>query len=87
MTIRQKEDREALAALEASAVHLPFLDAGYGTSYELEDLTPVLAQHLDAVNPECVLLPLGIWHADHLATHKAAVSLIRARPHIQWIDL
>jgi LmbE family N-acetylglucosaminyl deacetylase len=85
MSVLQKEDREALGALAASPVHLPFLDAEYGTAYAIEEIAQVLAQHVDALAPESVLVPLGLFHADHVATHKAATRLIRARPHIRWI--
>jgi LmbE family N-acetylglucosaminyl deacetylase len=85
MRVRQKEDREALSALDVSAVHLPFLDSAYGTSYEIEDLSAALASHLDSLAPDSVLIPLGIFHADHVATHRAATRLIGARPHRRWI--
>jgi LmbE family N-acetylglucosaminyl deacetylase len=85
MSVLQKEDREALGALAASPVHLPFLDAEYGTAYAIEEIAQVLAQYVDALVPESVLVPLGILHVDHAATHKAAIRLIRARPHIRWI--
>ena len=84
MSVRQKEDRDALQALQASPVHLPFLAAGYGVSSAIEEITEALAQQLDARSLETVLFPLGIYHADHVATQKAACSLIRARPHIRW---
>ncbi len=85
MTIRQQEDLEALKALAASPIQLPFCNAAYGTSYSIEEIAAVLAQYLDALNPESVLFPLGIFHPDHIATHKVAVRLIADRPHIRWI--
>ena len=85
ISVLQKEDREALAALTALPVNLPFLDAEYGTAYLIEEITQVLASRLDALAPESVLVPLGILHVDHVATNKAAIGLIRDRPHIRWI--
>jgi len=84
MILRQAEDRAALATLAASSVHLPFLDSAYGTRYALADVTQALAQHLDATAPQSVLVPLGIFHADHVTTSRAATALIKARPHIRW---
>ena len=85
MTVRQKEDLEALRALAATPVQLPFCDAAYETSHSIEEITEVLAQYLDGLAPESVLVPLGILHSDHIATQRAATRLIRDRPHIRWI--
>ena len=73
-----------MTTLAASPVHLPFLDSAYGTPCALADITQALAQHLDATAPQSVLFPLGNFHADHVATSRAAIALIKARPHIRW---
>ena len=84
MKVRQEEDRDALRALGASAVHLPFLDAGYGVTHSTEEITHALALKLDSLAPQSVLFPLGISHRDHVATQKAATNLVTTRPHIRW---
>lgn len=85
MAIRQREDRAALGALGATAVHLQFLDEAYGPSADLDEVAEELGRQIDAVAPRTVLLPLGISHADHERTHQAAIRLIRDRPHIRWV--
>ncbi len=84
MTVRQQEDRDALAALAAYPVHLPFLAGGYEAAPALGDVAELLAQHLDALAPRSVLFPLGIFHSDHIATHDATIRLVRDRPQIRW---
>ena len=81
---RREEDLRALDELGASAVWLPFPDGQYGEVVRPHDVGRALASVLQALPCggalEEVLFPLGLFHADHLLTHAAAMAAMAAVP-------
>jgi LmbE family N-acetylglucosaminyl deacetylase len=79
---RREEDRIALSLLEARAVWLDFLDAQYQASPHSDELAEALAPLLRELQPAAVLLPLGLFHSDHLLTHEATWQALGRWPDI-----
>ncbi|MCC8395480.1 PIG-L family deacetylase [Paraburkholderia sp. MMS20-SJTR3] len=76
MHARKAEDREALALLGARALHLPFCDAQYDATPALATLTVALEQIVAAIEPTHLLMPLGLFHSDHLLVADACLNLL-----------
>jgi LmbE family N-acetylglucosaminyl deacetylase len=72
---RREEDARALALLDAKPVWLDFLDAQYGWSPKVAEVTAALAAELDRHRPDCVVAPLGLFHGDHVLVHRAVLAL------------
>jgi LmbE family N-acetylglucosaminyl deacetylase len=90
MAVRREEDAQALTLLEARPVWLDLLDAQYRsptrTSSSFAVAPAEVARGLQAllpeVDPQTLLFPLGLFHADHEAVHMACRLLwptLRAR--------
>ncbi|ALK30885.1 PIG-L deacetylase family protein [Burkholderia plantarii] len=78
MRARREEDRQALALLGASAVHLPFCDAQYESPPAPDRLQTVLRHALATVRPDSLLTPLGLFHSDHTLVADAVLACLAA---------
>jgi len=75
---RHEENRAAMAVLGARGLGLDLLDDQYGgPRAEAGRLTGALAAALNTLAPDVVLLPLGLFHRDHLRTSDAALTVWR----------
>ena len=101
MALRRAEDIRACAAIGASVVHLPFLEAphrGYDSPSALfdarrsddmlaHDLISTLRDLLDQHRPDLVYGPYGVGdHVDHGIVRDALTSVIGDTPLIWWED-
>lgn len=82
LEVRRSEDRTALAALGARPVWVDLLDADY-TEYRgerpyAEVVRETLARTLSTLDPRAVLIPLGLWHDDHVLVATSALPLALA---------
>jgi len=80
---RRAEDRAGLDVLGAEPHWLDFPDSQYGASPDAETLAAALAGVLVETRPVSVLLPLGLFHSDHVLTHVAA-RLAVDRVGLRW---
>lgn len=86
--VRRAEDERALALLEAKPRWLDFGDAQYGRTPSPQALAAALREALDACVPEeNVLLPLGLFHSDHLLAHAAGRIALGARATLFYEDV
>jgi len=69
---RREEDHKALATLAAHPVWLDFLDSQYGQPTTTQALAQALHEALERLDSSTVLVPLGLFHSDHLMVHTAA---------------
>lgn len=79
MQTRWREDRRALQFCGASAVHLGFLDSQYASLPAAEDVADGIARAWQESGIQTLVVPLGLYHSDHLATADACGLLLGAR--------
>lgn len=84
MGIRRNEDREALTSLNAHPVWLDFCDSQYWHTPSSEEVMEALDSILVAYRPTAVMVPLGLFHSDHILTNEAALLLHRRRKEMAW---
>lgn len=82
---RHVEDREALARVGAKPVWLSLLDSQYGSTPGVDEIEAALRPALDAVRPDAVLLPMGLFHSDHALVHEACVRLMNRSRSGLWL--
>lgn len=84
MAARREEDRQALALLHAQPYWLDFCDSQYGAGPDAVRVAAALAVAMHAQHPDSVLMPAGLFHADHRLTHRAALMARRDFAHLNW---
>jgi LmbE family N-acetylglucosaminyl deacetylase len=82
MRARRAEDCEALGLLGARPVHLPFCDAQYRTPPAPDALRAALHQTILDTEPTLMLIPLGLFHSDHLLVAAACLALMQRHPDV-----
>jgi LmbE family N-acetylglucosaminyl deacetylase len=82
MRSRREEDGIALGRLKALPVWLDFLDSQYAPAQRPppDEVALSLQQVLQQAAPDALFFPLGLFHADHLLAHEAAVHSALAVP-------
>lgn len=75
---RRAEDAEALQRLRARPLWLDFLDAQYGGPPPVDEMTAALEQAISLQRPDMLVVPLGLFHSDHLAVAEASIPLVHA---------
>jgi LmbE family N-acetylglucosaminyl deacetylase len=87
METRRHEDAAALDLLDATPVHLEFVEHTYNPGdrpVAPDVLVDGLAPALAALAPTVVLAPFGLANPDHDVTHHAARRLMDERPAWAW---
>jgi LmbE family N-acetylglucosaminyl deacetylase len=87
---RRDEDRLALAALQARPCWLDFADSQYGESPPLSEVSMALGAALSELGTEALLMPLGLFHSDHVLAHEAvlmALPDLPSRPLLLYEDV
>jgi len=82
---RRAEDQAALRQLGAQPVWLRYLDSQYGDSPGVAELAASLATAIAAAARSTVAIPLGLFHSDHILTHRACLRVVRERPDLVWM--
>jgi LmbE family N-acetylglucosaminyl deacetylase len=89
MATRREEDSEALRALGAMPRQLSFLDDQYMQELAHEEREPALVASLRGLlrqeRPHTVVMPLGLFHSDHVRVHRAALVCRRESEGIAWL--
>ncbi|SDR60479.1 PIG-L deacetylase family protein [Paraburkholderia tuberum] len=85
MRARQAEDREALGLLSAIPVHLLFRDAQYHASPDADELITALNHAVSETKPTLIVMPLGLFHSDHVLVSNACLALMRRQPATQFV--
>ncbi|MGF6612795.1 LmbE family N-acetylglucosaminyl deacetylase [Paraburkholderia sp. WSM4175] len=80
MQARQAEDREALGLLSAIPVHLLFCDAQYHATPDADELITALNHAVSETKPARIVMPLGLFHSDHVLVSNACLALMRRQP-------
>jgi LmbE family N-acetylglucosaminyl deacetylase len=82
---RREEDRRALTVLGACPRWLPFPDPQYGSRPGRRAVADALTAALDAISPEAVATPLGIFHDDHILASDGAIQVLCPRTSLPWL--
>lgn len=77
VTVRRREDRAALEALDAEPCWLAFPESQYRRTVTLDEIAVRLARALRRHRPDLVALPLGLLPGDHSLAHEAALRLMK----------
>lgn len=78
ITVRRAEDHAALEWLGCTASWLPFSDAQYGDTPSRDALAAALDGALRGDRLDTLLMPIGLFHSDHLLVHAALRTLLPA---------
>jgi LmbE family N-acetylglucosaminyl deacetylase len=74
---RREEDAESMRRLGTTGTWLSFWDRQYGRSYQATDLVPALQAILEQ-RSGTILMPMGLFHPDHLLTSNACLAVREA---------
>ncbi len=78
MQRRREEDRAALRSLDASPIHLDFIEHTYNVGdrpVSPEVLAPEIESALREIDPTLILFPFGLANPDHDVTHQAMMQV------------
>ena len=81
---RREEDRAALEILDATPLWLDFVDDQYAVPAGMNMIADALARAIEALRPDAVVFPAGLFHADHRRAHDAALIALSRFPAIEW---
>ncbi|APR39097.1 PIG-L family deacetylase [Paraburkholderia sp. SOS3] len=81
---RTIEDDNALAVLDAIPVRLPFRDAQYLDSPSIGKLAAALEETIYGSTANTLLMPLGLFHADHRLVFDACCEILPRLSHLTW---
>jgi LmbE family N-acetylglucosaminyl deacetylase len=91
MEVRRKEDHAALALLDATPVHLDFVEYTYNPGdvpVSPDVIAPVLDDALRGLRPTLVVAPFGLANPDHDVTHCACMRVrstsAETQPDVSW---
>ena len=82
---RRDAQDEALALLGAQSASLGFVNARYGCGPSVITLADRLDELIAMQRPRSVMMPLGLFHADHLLTHAACFAVRERYPTLLWL--
>jgi LmbE family N-acetylglucosaminyl deacetylase len=87
MAQRLQENRQALAILESDGSDLGLPDSQYVSDWQpyVEPLRLALSDVLQALQPQRVVMPLGLFHEDHVRVSDTLLGLIEAFPAREWL--
>ncbi len=81
---RREEDRAALQILDATPLWLDFVDDQYAVPVGMSALVGALCHAIEALRPEAVAFPAGLFHADHRRAHDAALIALSRFTGLEW---
>jgi len=81
---RREEDRAALSLLAARPIWMNLPDSQYGQTPTIGTLSEMLDGSIRDAEPELVVLPLGLFHHDHVLAADAALRSMR-RLDVRWL--
>lgn len=82
---RDAENEDALRLLRQHAVKLNLLDRQYHAEVREDQIAEKLADSLSELSPRVVLIPLGMFHGDHMRVSDAALRIRGVFRHCVWL--
>lgn len=87
MSVRRRENDEATALLNATAINFDFTDSQYEVEVKTHDIRNALQNLINCNDYEFIMAPLGIGHPDHLKVCEAVMTIDTELPIYLWEDL
>lgn len=84
MRARTIEDNNALAALDAIPVRMPFRDGQYLDSPSISKLAAALEEIIYGSTANTLLMPVGLFHSDHELVSDACCEVLPRLAHLTW---
>ncbi|PXW17652.1 PIG-L family deacetylase [Paraburkholderia caballeronis] len=81
---RMLEDDAALAMFDAIPIRMPFRDRQYLDPPSLSTLTAALEEAIYGSTANTLLMPLGLYDADHALVFDACCELLPRLAHLTW---
>ncbi|MGF6775365.1 PIG-L family deacetylase [Paraburkholderia sp. GAS334] len=81
---RTIEDNNALAALDAIPVRMPFRDGQYLDSPSISKLAAALEEIIYGSTADTLLMPLGLFDSDHELVSDACCEVLPRLAHLSW---
>ncbi len=85
LTQRREEDRRALEMLDATPLWLDFVGSRHGEPPSVVGLAETIMHILQQQQPATVMLPAGLYDADHVLAHQAALLARSHHPELDWL--
>ncbi|MBV8634524.1 MAG: PIG-L family deacetylase [Burkholderiaceae bacterium] len=85
MQARRHEDWTALTSLCATPIWLNFCDSQYGQTPSMSQIGCVLLELLAYWQVDTFLIPIGLWHSDHILAHRAALAAWKDNPGLRCL--
>ena len=81
---RTLEDNRALEVLDAIPLRLPFRDSQYRDSPSIGKLAAALEETIYRTTANTLLMPLGLYHDDHVRVFEACAEILPRLSHLTW---
>lgn len=85
MRARRNEDRAALAEVRARPRWLPFLDSQYLATPTAAAIATAMHALIDEVRPDVLMVPMGLFHSDHVLVSDALLPLAATHHAPAWV--
>lgn len=85
MRARRLEDRQAMDHLQATPHWLDFIDSQYHPASQTSLLIQTMHALLMAERPDTLLMPMGLFHSDHVVVSDAMFALAPEHPETRWV--
>ena len=81
---RTLEDNRALEVLDAIPLRMPFRDSQYSDSPSISKMAAALEETIYRTTANTLLMPLGLYHDDHVRVFEACCEILPRLSHLAW---
>ncbi|WP_168791295.1 PIG-L deacetylase family protein [Paraburkholderia aromaticivorans] len=81
---RTLEDNRALEVLDAIPLRMPFRDSQYLDSPSISKMAAALEETIYRTTANTLLMPLGLYHDDHVRVFEACCEILPRLSHLTW---
>ena len=81
---RTLEDNRALEVLDAIPLRMPFRDSQYLDSPSISKMAAALEETIYRTTANTLLMPLGLYHDDHVRVFEACCEILPRLSHLAW---
>lgn len=87
MAVRRSEDSVALRRLRSRSRWMDALDTSYRLLEGVDEqgLTDAVASEIGSIGPSAVLIPLGIYHPDHILASEISLAAMERAGRRRWL--